>query len=70
MVVRCCGGVGEGNGRGISMESMMKEFRGDGTSVLDLDPKSGVAGGVEDVYGEDQATEEQNSTPWTISVAR
>ncbi|KAL7260031.1 hypothetical protein ACSBR1_005818 [Camellia fascicularis] len=28
-----------------------------------------VAGGVEDMYGEDQATEDQLVTPWTISVA-
>ncbi|KAF5932380.1 hypothetical protein HYC85_028551 [Camellia sinensis] len=28
-----------------------------------------VAGGVEDMYGEDRATEEQLVTPWTFSVA-
>jgi malate dehydrogenase (oxaloacetate-decarboxylating)(NADP+) len=27
-------------------------------------------GGVEDVYGEDRATEEQLITPWSFSVAR
>lgn len=52
------------------MESMMKEMRGDNASVLDMDPKSTVGGGVGDVYGEDRATEEQLVTPWTISVAR
>jgi malate dehydrogenase (oxaloacetate-decarboxylating)(NADP+) len=46
----------------------MKELRG-GKSVLDLDPKSTVGGGVEDPYGEDRATEDQLVTPWTISVA-
>lgn len=50
------------------MESTLKEVRG-GASVLDMDPKSTVGGGVEDVYGEDQATEDQLVTPWTISVA-
>uniref|UniRef100_A0A803P3C7 Malic enzyme n=1 Tax=Cannabis sativa TaxID=3483 RepID=A0A803P3C7_CANSA len=50
------------------MESTMKEMR-DGVSVLDLDPKSTVGGGVEDVYGEDRATEDQLVTPWTFSVA-
>ncbi|XP_044464429.1 NADP-dependent malic enzyme isoform X2 [Mangifera indica] len=50
------------------MESTMKEMR-DGASVLDMDPKSTVGGGVEDVYGEDRATEDQLVTPWTISVA-
>ncbi|KAL5771144.1 hypothetical protein ACOSP7_015298 [Xanthoceras sorbifolium] len=50
------------------MESAMKEMR-HGASVLDMDPKSGVGGGVEDVYGEDRATEDQFITPWTFSVA-
>ncbi|CAN1240941.1 NADP-dependent malic enzyme [Linum perenne] len=39
-------------------------------SVLDIDSKSTVGGGVEDVYGEDFATEDQLVTPWTVSVAR
>jgi malate dehydrogenase (oxaloacetate-decarboxylating)(NADP+) len=50
------------------MDSSMKELRG-GESVLDLDPKSTVGGGVEDAYGEDRATEDHPVTPWTISVA-
>ncbi|XP_038880100.1 NADP-dependent malic enzyme [Benincasa hispida] len=50
------------------MESTLKEI-GDGGSVLDLDPKATVGGGVEDIYGEDCATEEQLVTPWTFSVA-
>lgn len=29
-----------------------------------------AGGGVEDVYGEDRATEEQLITPWAFSVAR
>ncbi|KAK4838903.1 hypothetical protein QYF36_017432 [Acer negundo] len=41
----------------------------DGASVLDIDPKSAVGGGVEDVYGEDRASEDQFVTPWTFSVA-
>nr|DAD44604.1 TPA_asm: hypothetical protein HUJ06_002834 [Nelumbo nucifera] len=62
------------NGRGgerrvkASMESTLKEMR-DGASVLDMDPKSTVGGGVEDVYGEDRATEDILVTPWTFSVA-
>lgn len=51
------------------MESTFKEQRG-GESVLDLSPRSAVGGGVEDIYGEDRATEGQLVTPWTISVAR
>ena len=51
------------------MESTLKGIR-DGASVLALDPKSTVGGGVEDVYGEDRATEDQLVTPWTFSVAR
>lgn len=50
------------------MESTFKEQRG-GELVLDLSPRSTVGGGVEDVYGEDRATEDQLVTPWTISVA-
>ncbi|XP_028084307.1 NADP-dependent malic enzyme-like [Camellia sinensis] len=45
-----------------------KDERG-GAPVLDIDSKSTVGGGVEDVYGEDLATEDQSVTPWTISVA-
>lgn len=50
------------------MESILKDMRG-GESVLELSPRSTVAGGVEDVYGEDRATEEQLVTPWVVSVA-
>ncbi|XP_038981314.1 NADP-dependent malic enzyme isoform X2 [Phoenix dactylifera] len=70
VVVRCCGrGRGDGKVRGVAMESTLKEIRGDKPSVLDMDPESTVGGGVEDVYGEDRATEEQLVTPWTLSVA-
>ncbi|KAL5853441.1 hypothetical protein ACOSQ3_008559 [Xanthoceras sorbifolium] len=34
-----------------------------------LDNKAAAGGGVEDVYGEDFATEDQLITPWTVSVA-
>ncbi|KAL3500615.1 hypothetical protein ACH5RR_039708 [Cinchona calisaya] len=50
------------------MESTLKEMR-NGDSVLDMTDKRGVGGGVEDVYGEDRATEDQLITPWTFSVA-
>ncbi|KZV21636.1 NADP-dependent malic enzyme [Dorcoceras hygrometricum] len=50
------------------MENIFKEKRG-GETVLDLSPKATVGGGVEDVYGEDRATEDQLVTPWTFSVA-
>ncbi|KAK3439119.1 hypothetical protein EUGRSUZ_C03762 [Eucalyptus grandis] len=48
------------------MESTMKELR-EGAPVLE--PKSKVGGGVEGVYGEDRATEDQFVTPWVLSVA-
>lgn len=35
-----------------------------------IDSSVTVAGGVEDCYGEDRATEEQLVTPWIVSVAR
>lgn len=50
------------------MESTLKDMRPEGESVMD--PKCLVGGGVEDPYGEDQATEEQLVTPWTVTVAR
>ncbi|EYU27276.1 hypothetical protein ABFS82_10G102900 [Erythranthe guttata] len=50
------------------MESFLKMQRG-GECVLDLSPRSTVGGGVEDVYGEDRASEDQLVTPWTVSVA-
>ncbi|KAJ9692259.1 hypothetical protein PVL29_011364 [Vitis rotundifolia] len=50
------------------MESTLKELR-DGNTVLEVDSKSAVSGGVRDVHGEDAATEDQIVTPWTISVA-
>ncbi|CAL5419380.1 unnamed protein product [Camellia sinensis] len=50
------------------MEITSKDERG-GAPVLDIDSKSTVGGGVEDVYGEDRATEDQLVTPWTISVS-
>lgn len=34
-----------------------------------VDSDSAVVGGVEDVYGEDRATEDQLITPWTVSIA-
>ncbi|KAJ9701845.1 hypothetical protein PVL29_003875 [Vitis rotundifolia] len=40
-----------------------------GVSGLDMEKKSGGGGGVEDIYGEDSATEDQLVTPRTVSVA-
>ncbi|KAG5559288.1 hypothetical protein RHGRI_008990 [Rhododendron griersonianum] len=51
------------------MDSTTKKVRPGGASVLDLDLKATVGGGVEDAYGEDRATEDQLVTPWTVSVA-
>lgn len=39
-------------------------------NVADIDDKPTIGGGVQDVYGEDRATEDQSVTPWNISVAR
>ncbi|XP_039116007.1 NADP-dependent malic enzyme [Dioscorea cayenensis subsp. rotundata] len=66
-VVRCGVGREQAPLKGVVMESTLKGIREEGASVLD--PKSTVGGGVEDVYGEDRATEEQLVTPWTLSVA-
>ncbi|KAL7152441.1 hypothetical protein ABFS83_04G097300 [Erythranthe nasuta] len=62
---------------GVLMESTLKEMNENATSpssasqitVIEKDTKSTVGGGVEDVYGEDSATEDQYITPWTVTVA-
>nr|BAZ95848.1 NADP-dependent malic enzyme gene [Flaveria brownii] len=48
------------------MASTLKQVK-DGESVVDN--SSAVGGGVDDVYGEDRASEDQLITPWTVSVA-
>ncbi len=48
----------------------MKEMRNGGDHSVVEEVKFGYGGGVEDVYGEDSATEDQLVTPWTVSVAR
>lgn len=48
-------------------ESTLKEMRDAAAPVIG---ESTVSGGVEDVYGEDSATEDQAITPWSVSVAR
>ncbi|KAG5523487.1 hypothetical protein RHGRI_035330 [Rhododendron griersonianum] len=51
------------------METTLKEMR-EASPVVAVEPKTTtVGGGVEDVYGEDRATEDQPITPWTVSVA-
>lgn len=42
----------------------------DGKPVPENYPKHCADGGVEDLYGEDRASEDQLVTPWTFSVAR
>ncbi|KAM1507450.1 hypothetical protein TB2_016522 [Malus domestica] len=55
---------------GALMGSVVEEIRnGGGHSVVDVESKAGFGGGIEDVYGEDCATEDQVLTPWTASVA-
>lgn len=56
----------------VLMENTLKEMRDNASSpaVVEKDSKSTVGGGVEDVYGEDTATEDQFITPWAVSVAR
>ncbi|KAL8522479.1 hypothetical protein ACS0TY_012593 [Phlomoides rotata] len=60
----------------VLMEDTLKEMRDNAPSssssqsqVIEKETKSTVGGGVEDVYGEDTATEDQYITPWTVSVA-
>lgn len=61
---------------GVMIENTLKEMRENGPSsssqqqVIEIESTSTVGGGVEDVYGEDSATEDQYITPWTVTVAR
>ncbi|XP_015902424.3 NADP-dependent malic enzyme [Ziziphus jujuba] len=54
---------GDRNGS-VLIESKLME-----SPVVEVEPKCSVGGGVQDVYGEDSATEDQNVTPWSLSVA-
>lgn len=53
----------------VVMETPLKELKKD-SPVDDVDGNSISAGGPQDVYGEDRATEDQFVTPWSVSVAR
>lgn len=60
--------TGERNGT-VVMENAVKETR-EALTAVEVEQKSGVAGGVHDVHGVDSATEDQFVTPWSVSVAR
>jgi malate dehydrogenase (oxaloacetate-decarboxylating)(NADP+) len=67
------GRAGEGNAAVLVEKNKLKEMREESSSsplIDDVDSKPTVAGGVQDVYGEDSATEDQFVTPWSVSVAR
>ncbi|KAI3455484.1 hypothetical protein Pfo_012147 [Paulownia fortunei] len=57
----------------VLMEDTLKKMRENApstsSSLIEKDSKSSAGGGVEDVYGEDSATEDQYITPWTVTVA-
>lgn len=59
---------------GVSVDGAVKDVNAPlAVEVADAECKktSAVAGGgVEDVYGEDTATEDHFITPWSVSVAR
>ncbi|RWR97985.1 NADP-dependent malic enzyme isoform X2 [Cinnamomum micranthum f. kanehirae] len=67
-VILCCHSRGGERKVRALMESTLKETR-EGASVIDVDSKSTVGGGVEEAYVEDRATEDHFVTPWTVSVA-
>ncbi|KAG9449109.1 hypothetical protein H6P81_009074 [Aristolochia fimbriata] len=69
VVVLCCGNGKAGiDGKGKVRTLTLKENI-DEAAILDMDSKSTVGGGVQDVYGEDQATQDQPVTPWAVTVA-
>lgn len=53
----------------VLVENTLKEMREGSSVIADVDSKSTVGGGVQDVYGEDTATEDHFVTPWSVSVA-
>ncbi|KAL0415184.1 UNVERIFIED_CONTAM: NADP-dependent malic enzyme, chloroplastic [Sesamum latifolium] len=61
------------DGNVLAVENTLKEVTANAPSTsssgIAKDSNTSVAGGVEDVYGEDTATEDQFITPWTVSVA-
>ncbi|GAB4842295.1 hypothetical protein Ancab_012265 [Ancistrocladus abbreviatus] len=58
------------NGRsGDRNASVLTESNPQEAREIDLNGKSTVGGVVEDVYGEDTATQDQQVTPWALSVA-
>lgn len=67
------GRSGDRNVTVVMETTSVKEMRDVGSiNEPESESKSGVAvgGGVEDVYGEDSATEDHFITPWSVSVAR
>ncbi|CAA2959212.1 NADP-dependent malic enzyme, chloroplastic [Olea europaea subsp. europaea] len=74
VVVAAVSSNGRPGDRNVSVlvENTSKEMVESATSspsVIDKEAKSTVGGGVEDVYGEDSATEDMHITPWTVTVA-
>ncbi|KAL3840856.1 hypothetical protein ACJIZ3_025447 [Penstemon smallii] len=53
----------------VLMEKTENALTSSSSALTENDSKSTVGGGVEDVYGEDSATEDQYITPWTVTVA-
>ncbi|GJW73926.1 NADP-dependent malic enzyme gene [Tanacetum coccineum] len=56
----------------VSMDSAVKDVNAPVAVEVESDDKkqtTAVGGGVEDVYGEDSATEDHFITPWSVSVA-
>lgn len=67
-VVSCIAGK-----RGALIETNKKtntNTNGNMSSTKRDDDVAAAGGGVKDAYGEDRATEEQQVTPWSLSVAR
>ncbi|KAI5422829.1 NADP-dependent malic enzyme 4, partial [Lathyrus oleraceus] len=48
---------------------VMATSNGSCLKVPDIHDNTTIGGGVQDVYGEDRATEDQSVTPWNVSVA-
>lgn len=57
--------------KGERVKGVIRGIMGNGSALDEMTQggSNGVAGGVQDVYGEDSATQDQHITPWTVSVA-
>lgn len=65
-----CSAPSTGERHGSILMEISSDETSNGSVVADVDDNAISGGGVQDVYGEDRATEDQFVTPWSVSIAR